>query len=171
MLTLMLPAIDDIPAVEVHLEHSLASLSKWESKSEKAFFHKDGLTPEQTIEYIKTMALDPDLPENWIDRLSVEDFTAINTYINSRQSATWFREEPEPPGRREVVTAEIIYYWMISFNIPFQPCEDWHLNKLLSLVKVCGVKQTKPKKMSATARAQQFAALNAKRRQELGTTG
>lgn len=171
MLRLMLPAFDDITAVEVHLEHSLASLSKWESASEKAFFKKEGLEPEEILSYIESMAIDDDLPEGWIHRLSGDQFKQITDYMNGRHSATWFREEPEQRRSHEIVTSEIIYHWMIQFQIPFEPCEHWHLNRLMSQIKVEGIKNTKPKKMSASSRAQQFAALNAQRRAALGTPG
>lgn len=171
MLRLLLPAIEEVPALEVHLEHSLVSLSKWESATEKAFFKREGLTAEETISYIRTMAIDDDLPEDWVERLSEAQFQKINEFLNSRQSATWFREDETQNRSHEVVTSEVIYHWMIQFQIPFEPCQHWHLNRLMSQIKVEGIKSTKPKKMSATARAHEFAKLNAQRRQALGTTG
>lgn len=177
MLSIMLPAIrieeELLPAAEIHLEHSLVSLSKWESIHEKAFFGsglKDPWTAEETLSYIKQMLLN-DPPPRWIERLQLEDYTTITDYINSSQTATWFREEQNQKSSREVVTNELIYYWMLSLQIPFEPCQNWHVNRLMTLIKICGIKQTKPKKMSRSAQAREYARLNAERRAALGTHG
>lgn len=171
MLTILLSKTDDFEAVELILEHSLVSLSKWESIQEKPFFGREGMQEEETINYIEQM-MQHDPPEgDWASRLTQKQYTQISEYINSRQSATWFREDPNRPGPKEIVTAELIYYWMISFQIPFDPCENWHLNRLMTLIKICGIKQTKPKKMSRQAQAEEYRRLNAQRRQQFGTTG
>lgn len=171
MLTLMLPATDDQPEVVLHLEHSLVSLSKWESKHEKPFFSTEQISPEENIAYVEDMLLGSPPDGDWISRLSVEHFTTITNYINSKQTATWFRRQENAPKPREIVTSELVYYWMISFNIPFAPCETWHFNRLMTLIEICGVKQTKPKKMSRQALAEEMRRLNAERRERLGTTG
>lgn len=170
MLTITIPATDDREAVELNFEHSLVSLSKWESIHEKAFFGRDGMTSEETLSYIEQMYLGELPSSTWLELLRSEDYTLITNYINSKQSATWFREDPNQPKGSEVVTAELIYYWMISFQIPFT-CETWHLNRLMTLIKVCGIKQTKPKKMSKQAQAEEYRRLNAARRKQLGTSG
>lgn len=171
MLILVLPQDDTHEALELRMEHSLVSLSKWESIHEKAFFGREPKTEDETVSYVKQMVLNENPPEDFTDRLRREHYETINDYINSKQTATWFNElgEQQKPTR-EIVTAELIYYWMLSFQIPFT-CEEWHLNRLMTLVKICGIKQTKPKPMSRAAQMEQYSRLNAERRAKLGTTG
>lgn len=171
MLTIMLPATDDANAVELKFEHSLVSLSKWESIHEKAFFGRDDKTSEETASYIKQMLLTENPPRDFIDRLSRDSFEKIANYINSKQSATWFRQDDQPKNSSEVVTSELIYYWMIQFQIPFKPADEWHLSRLMNLIKICGIKQSKPKKQSRQSVAEQYRQLNAERRQASGTAG
>lgn len=171
MLTIVLPATDDSDAVELQLEHSLVSLSKWESIHEKAFYGREEKTEDEMIDYVNQMIVGGKPPENFVDRLSQENTTAIMDYINSKQTATWFREDKSTKGSAEVITNELIYYWMISFQIPFDPCQNWHINRLMTLIKICGIKQTKPKKMSKQEQAEQYRMLNAQRRAKLGTAG
>jgi len=171
MLIIVLPETEDLPAIELQLEHSLVSLSKWESIHEKAFYGKDGMDHEQTKSYIQQMLLCPVPEGDWIDRFSPGDFDLISNYINSKQSATWFREDGNQPRPREIITAELIYYWMISFQIPFEPCENWHINRLMTLIRICGIKQSKPRKMSRQAQAAEYRRLNELRREQLGSAG
>lgn len=171
MLTIILEPTDDLPQVVLTLEHSLVSISKWESECTKPFFGREQMSHEETVAYIKQMILDESPPEGWLERLKQEHYTEITNYINSKQSATWFREDPNQRPSREIVTSELVYYWMTQFNIPFDPCETWHLNRLMTLVKICGIKQTKPKPMSKQAQMEQYRQLNAQRRQQLGTSG
>lgn len=155
----------------LHLEHSLLSLSKWESKHEKPFLGQDEKSREEILDYIKCMCLDPEIPPEVFVELSQENFEAINEYLNSKQSATWFHEPPGPtPSARETITSELVYYWMTVFQIPFE-VETWNINRLFTLIRICNVKQEKPKKMSASEVATRNRELNAQRRAQMGTTG
>ena len=171
MLDIMLQATDDEPAVKLSFEHSLLSLSKWEAVYEKPFFGREPKTPEETMVYIEQMLLTENPPENFVERFSVENFNAVAAYINSNQTATTFGPEPQQRGTSEVITNELIYFWLIQFNIPFHPVETWHLNRLMTLVKVVGIKQSKPKKMSKQELAEKYRSLNEQRRQQSGSAG
>ena len=158
-----------IKGATLRLEHSLVSLSKWESKWNKPFLTKDEKTYDEIIDYIKCMTTTQNVnPEVYtiIDDKSVE---AINSYIEAPMTATTFSDQ-KGKGNKEIVTAELIYYWMIALNIPFE-CQKWHLNRLLTLVKVCSIKNQPPKKMSKKDLMNRNTALNNARRQKLNTKG
>lgn len=153
----------------IRLEHSLVSLSKWESKHQKPFLENDNKTSEEVIDYVACMLLGQ-MDAFTLDILTEEDIQRIQSYIESPQSATTFGALPKTQAYRgETVTSELIYYWMVAYNIPFS-CEDWHLNRLLSLIRICNVKNSN-KKMSKAEIAARNRELNAKRRAELGTSG
>lgn len=156
--------------VSVDLEHSLVSLSKWESKHQKPFLGAGEKTPEEIVEYIQCMIVSQNVPQNIVLRFSQDNLNAINDYINSKESATTFGQLPERKGPGETITSELIYYWMVAFNINWE-AQYWHLNRLFSLVQICNLKNSKPKKMSRNEMAQQRAKLNAERRAQLGTSG
>jgi len=157
---------------QLNLEHSLISLSKWESKFEKAFLSDSEKSQEEMLWYIYFMIIPPEVPFEKLSRLSVENLKAINEYIDSKQTATTFREEPKKRGRQEKITAELIYYWMLSFNIPAE-FQYWHLNRLFALIRIFGVKQGKQsgKKVSRQEIAENNRKLNEERRAKLGTNG
>lgn len=170
MLTVHLSATDSLEAVELSFEHSLLSLSKWESHYKKAFFGKDDKSAEETAAYFRCMLVSENVPDDFLNRLSRDNITAISEYINDKQSATWFREEPNQKPGGEIVTSELIYYWLVQFNIPFE-VESWHLNRLMTLVKIAGIKQTKPKPMSKTQQQEEYKRLNDERRRASGSSG
>lgn len=153
----------------LQLEHSLVSVSKWESKWHKAFLSKRKKTYEETLDYIKFMTLTKNVkPETYLC-LTKENMEQIDKYIEDPMTASYL---PELPGSQsqDTVTSELIYYWMTSLNIPFE-CQKWHLNRLLSLIKVCNVKTNPPKKMSKGAIARRNSATNAARRSRLHSKG
>ena len=156
--------------VDLELEHSLVSLSKWESIYEKPFLGTTEKTTEEIRGYIDAMLLSPKVPADYFLRLSKENFEAINDYIEAKNTATWFYEAPGPPKSSQVITSELIYYWMTIFNIPFE-CETWHLNRLFTLIRICDLKNAKPKKMTRAQIAERNRRLNAERKEQWGTKG
>lgn len=170
---IFLPPID-IKETKIQLEHSLISLKKWEQKWHKPFLSKSNeLTHEELTDYIRCMTLnhgvDPTVYK-WIPRDIIEK---IVEYIKDPMTATWFREIKligAQKNSKEVITAEIIYYWMITLGIPVE-FQKWHLNQLLTLIKVVNIKNQKPQKRDPKEVAKERAALNAKRRAELKSKG
>ena len=154
----------------LELEHSLVSLSKWESKWHKPFLTKDKKTKEETLDYFRCMTLTPNVDPLVYYTIPKPIYDQIDAYLNDSMTATWFSEQQNNKFNREIVTSELIYYWMVSLQIPFD-CENWHLNRLMTLVKVCNIKNGPQKKMNRRDVVAQYAAINAARRQKLGTNG
>lgn len=161
-----------VPSKEqtLQLEHSLVSLSKWESKWCKAFLTKQEKTLEETLDYIKCMTVTQGVNPEVYEHLTNENIMQVNNYIENPMTATYFSEEKNGKVNNEVVTSELIYYWMIALNIPFE-CQKWHLNRLLTLIKICNVKNQPPKKTKPNELAKRYAAMNAARRKELNSKG
>lgn len=164
----------NIPSTTLSLEHSLVAISKWESKYCKPFLSQDQKTEEELLYYIKCMTLTQGVDENVYLALSRSNIKDINDYIEAPMTATWFSENKNQAGKpsrsSEQITSELIYYWMVALQIPFE-CQKWHINRLLTLVKICNVKNQPPKKRSQREILQSNAALNAARRKQLGTKG
>ena len=156
--------------VTLRLEHSLVSISEWESKWNKAFISKKDKTREETIDYVKCMTLTRNVDPSVYDRLSRENFDAIEKYISAPMTATYFPKDASGKGNNDVVTSELIYYWMIALQIPFE-CQRWHLNRLLALIRVCNAKNQPPKKRGAKELAGRYAAQNAANRRRFGSKG
>lgn len=161
------------PGCVLELEHSLVSLSKWESKFRKPFLSTSDKTSLEVFGYVEEMIISYEGSiENLAYRLSEENYNEINAYLASEQSATTFRETPQQKakGRSEIITSELIYYWMNCYQIPME-CEKWHLNRLFALIKIHNVKSAKPKKRSKNEIAQEYRDLNEQRKAQLKTNG
>lgn len=163
---------------ELQFEHSLVSLSEWEAEHEKPFFNPDPtakMEPSEMMEYFQCMLVSPKKQRHLVLLLLPQQQLQLADYIQRSRTATTIREIQTKAGPRENVTSELIYYWLVAFKIPFQPTERWHLNRLLTLVKVCGAKQApEPKKRTPQQRAQQAMSMreiNEQRRAAMGTKG
>lgn len=152
------------------LEHSLVSLSKWESKWGKAFLTKQEKTFEETLDYIKCMTLTQNVNPEVYHYLTNGNIDEVNRHIEDSMTATFISDDKQGKTNTEQVTSELIYYWMITLNIPFE-CQKWHLSRLLTLIKVCNIKNTPPKKRNKKEIMSRNAALNAARRKRLNTKG
>lgn len=152
------------------LEHSLLSIAKWEMKWHKAYLSLEQKTDEQNLDYIRCMCLtEPSDPMVFLS-LTKENIKAISDYISDPMTATTFNRRDKKPSR-EIITNELIYFWMAEYNIPFDPCQKWHLNRLMTLIEVAAVKNQPPKKMGKRDILSQNAALNAQRRAKYNTRG
>jgi hypothetical protein len=154
----------------LQLEHSLVSISKWESKWHKAFLSKKDKTEEEIFDYIKCMTLTQNVDPSVYDHLTVDNVNQIKAYIEDPMTATVINTNSSDKSNKETVTSELIYYWMIALNIPSE-YQKWHINRLLKLIEVCNVKNSPPKKRSKSDIMRSNAALNAARRKQLGTRG
>jgi hypothetical protein len=154
---------------KLRLEHSLLSLSKWESRFQIPFLSNTEKTREQILQYICDMSVDEDVDLSILDGLTEENIHTINDYINNKMTATWFAEEKKAPNR-QIITAELIYYWIFTYGIAIE-CQHWHLNRLLTLVRVFNRMNAPKTKQTHGELMAQRRALNARRRAELGTSG
>lgn len=151
------------------LEHSLVSLSKWESKWKKPFLSETPKTHEERLDYVRCMSMTQNVNPIIYNSLSSKQLSDIDNYINDTMTATTF-SDIKTKGRKEIITAEIIYYWMVSFNIPFE-CQKWHLQRLLTLIRVCSSKNAPQKKMSTKEIMSRNRSLNRARRAQLKSNG
>lgn len=152
------------------MEHSLVALSKWESKWCKPFLTNQEKTREEILDYFKCMTITQNVnPESYLF-LTNDNVNDIVAYMNAPMTATTINSRNDVRGHREIVTSELIYYWMVAFNIPFE-CQRWHLNRLMTLIRVCEHKQQPPKKRSKQAMLRDYAAINKARRAKYGTKG
>ena len=154
---------------ELGLEHSLVSLSKWESFFEKPFLSTDEKSIEEVYWYVRAMTITPDVPEEVFENLTTENFAEIDKYINAKMTATWF-SGPKQQRSSQTITAELIYSWMIDAGI-WMECENWHLARLFTLIRVRGQQNAPQKKMSRGEILRKQRELNAQRREKYGTSG
>lgn len=180
MLTIIVPESESFDPVtetffstkeqKLVLEHSLYSISKWESKWNKVFLDKrEEKTIEESRDYIKCMTITQNVDPAIYYALTDKNYQEITDYMQAPMTATWFSNDNKPPSR-EIITSEVIYYYMTALQIPFE-CDKWHLNRLMTLIHVCSEKNKAPKKMGTNTIMTKNQALNQLRRQRLGSTG
>ena len=154
----------------LQLEHSLVSISKWESKWRKPFYSQEQKTQEETLDYVRCMTITQNVSPETYRYLTKTNLEDIFRYIDSPMTATTFSDKNTKTGKRDIITSEVIYYWMIALNIPME-CQKWHINRLLALIKVCDIKNKPPEKLSQKEIIAQNRALNEQRRRRLHTKG
>lgn len=180
MLQIIIPAVEQYDEISeefiksseyvLQLEHSLVSLSKWESKWCKPFLTKNDKTHEEEIDYIRCMTITQNIPENAYNFITQNIINSVVDYIGAPMTATTFSNDEKKKVNRDIITAEIIYYWMVTFNIPFE-CQKWHLNRLLTLINVCNIKNQPAKKMSRNEILRRNRSINEARKLALKTEG
>lgn len=154
----------------LQLEHSLVSVSKWESKWNKPFLTNQPKTREETIDYVRCMTITQNVEPEVYYNLTQKNLEDIFKYVDAPMTATTFSNNGSKKTSREITTSELIYYWMVALEIPFE-CQKWHLNRLITLIRVCNEKNQPPKKQSKRETMNQYAALNAARRAKLKSKG
>lgn len=157
-------------AQPLHLEHSLISLSKWESKWCKSFLSKEEKTEEEIIDYIRFMTLDKNIDPSVYNRITEGNLKDVLNYIDAPMTATTFSAHENKTGNKRRITSELIYYWMVTLGIPFE-CERWHLNRLITLIRVCEIENAPSKKVNRNEAIARNAAMNAKRRKNWNSRG
>lgn len=169
----------DVKESKLQMEHSLLSIRKWEQKWHVRFIRRDNeerLTKEQTLDYLRCMTLNKNIDNNVYKFIPKEEYQKIEAYINNPMTATTISKnlENDPVSKakasREGISAELIYYWMFSLGIPLE-CERWHLNTLITLIKVFNIKNGKPKKVNKQQAARDRRIENERRKKLLNTTG
>lgn len=182
MLTITIPTIESydenicefVQSKEqrIQLEHSLVSISKWESKWHRPFLTKDEKTIQESIDYLKCMTITQNVDDSVYERINMDHISEVSRYIKDSMTATTIGSDARKnqTTSREIVTAEIIYYWMVSLNIPFE-CQKWHLNRLLTLIEVCNIKNQPAKKVGKKEMLSRNQAINAARKSSLNTKG
>lgn len=166
----------DVPDTVIHLENSLSAVAKWESRWEKPYLgvEEEAFTSEEFFDYVRCMTVEEGIPKEVYYALSEDNLNLIQRFMARKMTATWFSDDKKrgkgKPRSKRPVTAEIIYSQMFEYGIPLE-CEHWHLNRLMTLLRVCKEREVIPPKMSKKDIYAQNAALNARRRARLGSKG
>lgn len=179
MLSILLPAIETYSEeigfevkneMKIRLEHSLYSISLWESKWKKSFFHNDGMSPSEFLYYITCMPISDDLPDQWWTRLTQKHIIQVRNYMVDPMTATTINNRCNRPGKKTIITSELVYFWMSQFNIPFE-CDRWNFNRLMTLLEVASIKNSPKQKMDRKTAISQQKAICEARRKQYGSKG
>ena len=160
----------NVKETTLQLEHSLVSLSKWESKWNKPFLTNNNKTTDEILDYIRCMTITQHVDPNVYMAFTSDNIKQVMDYIALPMTATTFSNIKNSAPSREIITTELIYYWMIAFNIPFE-CQKWHLNRSLALIQVCDAKNQPPKKTSRRELTSRYASINAANRKRFNSKG
>lgn len=159
-----------VKETKLNLEHSLISLSKWESKWHKPFLTEDDKTVEEVKDYIRCMTINQNVDPKVYDVIPTSVINDIDNYIHNSMTATWFNDPNNKTRSKQIITSEVVYGWMVAFNIPFE-CEKWHLNRLITLIRVCEINNSSKKKMPMKKVIEDQRSLNEKRKKQMNTKG
>ena len=160
-------------AKTLSFEHSLLSIAKWEAKWHKPYMSKAPKTEEEMRDYIRCMCLSNDVDPMIFYALDQSTVKALADYIQDPMTGTTFKKKDQKPSK-EIVTNELVYYWMTELNIPFEPCQKWHFNHLMTLIQVASVKKQPAKKLNKREQREatkRMAAENERRRAMFHTSG
>lgn len=155
---------------KICLEHSLVSIYKWEDKYERSFLNSSEMSYEEILYYVKCMTITQNVDDNLYYSLTEDNWKEIIDYIEKPHTATKINHNKNAPKNREIITSEIIYYWMISLGIPLD-CQKWNFNKLMTLIEVCSIKNQPKKKMSNRDIYKSNSAINKARREARRSKG
>lgn len=160
-----------VKATNIQLEHSLVSISKWEAKWHKPFLSEANKTDEEIVDYLRCMTITQNVSPWAYYAVNNEQLKLVRDYISDSMTATTFRENKnQGKGKKQIITSEVIYYQMIALNIPME-CQKWHLNRLLTLIRVVAIKNQPEKKMKSGDQIRQYADLNNMRRAAMRSKG
>lgn len=173
MLQIVVPACNDLwdernecfittKEQRLTLEHSLVSISKWESKWKRPFFKEPPATIDELLDYIKFMTLTQNVDPNVYLAIPVSVIDEIKAYMEDTMTATWFSNINDKPNHR-IITSELVYCWMFQLQIPME-CQKWHINRLMTLIRVCSEENKPAKKMSPAETRARHRQINAMRR-------
>lgn len=168
---LELKVIDGEHEVVLQFEHSLLALSKWESRTKKPFLASSVKKHEEMIDYFQDMLLTPEVDPNLVYRLAPDQMDALTDHINEQQTASSVPEDRTPGGVPEIVTSELIYFWLVALEIPFHPVETWHLSRAIMLVKITSFKKQPPKKRNPMELLNDWRDIDRRNKERFGTTG
>ena len=155
----------------LRLEHSLVSISKWEANWHKPFLSEENRTNEEMLDYIRCMTITQNVDPKAYQCIPKSEIERVNAYINDPRSATVFYDKKQKPHRKERITSEKIYFWMVRAGVPFDPCQTWHLNRLLNLLHYCNTSNQPMKKRSPAEIAKEYEQINAAQRKLFNSKG
>ena len=156
----------DCPGFTLKIEHSLLAISKWESRFRKPYLEQKEFTYEEFVYYVECMALNPeDLPDDWVNKLTMDSAKEIQAFIEDKPSATVIKRQPEKPGgSKRFTTSELIYAYMAQARIPYS-AETWNIYRLLNVLEIISIDNNPDKKkVSKADTLRKYRAMNAARR-------
>jgi len=156
--------------VVLQFEHSLLSLSKWESKHLKPFMSNAMKKPSEMIEYFEDMIVTPDVDRNLVYALDPEQLDALATYINASKTASSVPKDQKPQFSQETITSELIYYWMTAMKINWE-AQTWHLSRLMILIEITNYKMQPEKKRSVREVYADWREANERQKKMFNTSG